>query len=542
MAADSPTTTDAPPPPPPPPPPDTTTQDKAAALDGHHNAHPSGPGDNQPAGGHTDSGPGSAQPDDTGRSDTDHDQLSNIPGQETDSSTTARTTTTQDRSAALDGDTALADDHGVEPSGHDEMRPAGNGEHKPSEHDVPTPEPEGTDSLDPTDAHAAHPTRNAIEDKAAALDGDPLPATEQLAEPTHTPESAQPSDIDPQGLETPPQMPEPTPEAQTTFDEHTTANDARRADTDTATDPSHDTEPATLPNRTQTIDPSNATESTAAKGTHAPDRGVESEQLGDVNPQDLPAATTDEPPTGASEIADGPGLPGPEPDSQPAESGLELQEPGREQRPAEASDMPVEDTTAESASGDLDPPAGGEGLPRSETGVDTEDLAEDPDDQPGHTDSGESSDAGTTPAEARPQQSDDAQTDTLPAQDTAEATPSSDHIDGDEAEAAAEGDESDDAPNGPLPDSARQHSGRFPERAGANDILYRASDDGTVTNYQVYDEDGLPVKRVDLQGRPHAGIPTPHVVEYNKHTNPSTGEIFVRPSRMVRPAENSEIP
>ncbi|WP_374616445.1 polymorphic toxin type 24 domain-containing protein [Frankia sp. AgKG'84/4] len=58
-----------------------------------------------------------------------------------------------------------------------------------------------------------------------------------------------------------------------------------------------------------------------------------------------------------------------------------------------------------------------------------------------------------------------------------------------------------------MPDSARRHSGRFPETAGPNEVLYRATADGNVTNYRVYKEDGLPAKRVGVTGRPHGGRP-----------------------------------
>ncbi|WP_407690012.1 polymorphic toxin type 24 domain-containing protein [Saccharomonospora iraqiensis] len=69
----------------------------------------------------------------------------------------------------------------------------------------------------------------------------------------------------------------------------------------------------------------------------------------------------------------------------------------------------------------------------------------------------------------------------------------------------------------------------------------RKNSNGRVTNYQVYGEDGQSLKRVDVTGKPHGGVPTPHVVEYERHMNPNTGEMFVRPSNKVRPATPEEL-
>jgi hypothetical protein len=52
----------------------------------------------------------------------------------------------------------------------------------------------------------------------------------------------------------------------------------------------------------------------------------------------------------------------------------------------------------------------------------------------------------------------------------------------------------------------------------------------------------MPVKRVDLTGRAHAGIPTPHVLESERHVNPRTGQVFVRSVDDVRAATPNEIP
>lgn len=89
--------------------------------------------------------------------------------------------------------------------------------------------------------------------------------------------------------------------------------------------------------------------------------------------------------------------------------------------------------------------------------------------------------------------------------------------------------------------NGRQVRGNFPNSASPNEVLYRAGSDGSVTYYQVYDDLGRPVMRVDLVGRAHGGIPTPHVQEYVLNTNPATGQTFVNKGP-VRAALPEEIP
>jgi uncharacterized protein YukE len=83
----------------------------------------------------------------------------------------------------------------------------------------------------------------------------------------------------------------------------------------------------------------------------------------------------------------------------------------------------------------------------------------------------------------------------------------------------------------------------FPLYGGpAGGVLYRQNPQtGQVNGYAVYDSQGNIVKRVDLTGRAHGGVPTPHVVEYDQNTNPQ-GQIFVKPQKTVRPATPQEIP
>lgn len=89
--------------------------------------------------------------------------------------------------------------------------------------------------------------------------------------------------------------------------------------------------------------------------------------------------------------------------------------------------------------------------------------------------------------------------------------------------------------------NGQQVRGRFPDRAAPNQTLYRVDPNtGNITYYQTYDAAGLPLKRVDLVGATHGGIPTPHVQEYTRNVNPQ-GQTFVNKGP-VRPARPDEIP
>ena len=61
-----------------------------------------------------------------------------------------------------------------------------------------------------------------------------------------------------------------------------------------------------------------------------------------------------------------------------------------------------------------------------------------------------------------------------------------------------------------------QVSDRFPlDGVSPNQVFYRMNA-SNITSYIVYDQNGRAIKRVDVTGKAHAGIPVPHVVEY-KH-------------------------
>ncbi len=99
----------------------------------------------------------------------------------------------------------------------------------------------------------------------------------------------------------------------------------------------------------------------------------------------------------------------------------------------------------------------------------------------------------------------------------------------------------------PLENSMKV-SGKFPETNGPiNGTLFRSDNEGNINSYAKYDDSGNIIKRVDLRGKPHGDIPTPHVVEYRMNTLPDGS---VRPSRVrrldngnsVRPARPEELP
>ena len=83
-------------------------------------------------------------------------------------------------------------------------------------------------------------------------------------------------------------------------------------------------------------------------------------------------------------------------------------------------------------------------------------------------------------------------------------------------------------------------SGRFPVEVTIPNAVFYRRDGKQITNYIVYDDNGRAIKRVDLTGKAHAGIPTPHVVEYRHHLSPD-GNIFIKAEKLARPATVNEI-
>jgi RHS repeat-associated protein len=73
---------------------------------------------------------------------------------------------------------------------------------------------------------------------------------------------------------------------------------------------------------------------------------------------------------------------------------------------------------------------------------------------------------------------------------------------------------------GAVLERGTQVSGRFPKTADPADIYYRLNN-GKITSYMVYGVDSLPTLRVDLTGKPHGGISTPHAVDYVRNYGPN---------------------
>jgi filamentous hemagglutinin len=87
---------------------------------------------------------------------------------------------------------------------------------------------------------------------------------------------------------------------------------------------------------------------------------------------------------------------------------------------------------------------------------------------------------------------------------------------------------------GPL-EKADKFSGHFMLEGGpANGTLYRADNRGNITSYAVYDDKGMILKRVDVTGDSHAGIPTPHAIDYGRNKLPD-GSIRVQSPSSKKP-------
>ncbi|MEV4722274.1 RHS repeat-associated core domain-containing protein [Micromonospora humida] len=88
--------------------------------------------------------------------------------------------------------------------------------------------------------------------------------------------------------------------------------------------------------------------------------------------------------------------------------------------------------------------------------------------------------------------------------------------------------------------------GRFPvggalDAGGpTNGILYRTQN-GVISNYAVYDGDGVILRRVDLVGAAHGGVPTPHVQEFSRNVTPD-GRVFPQQSKIATPAGPGDLP
>jgi Bacterial toxin 24 len=84
---------------------------------------------------------------------------------------------------------------------------------------------------------------------------------------------------------------------------------------------------------------------------------------------------------------------------------------------------------------------------------------------------------------------------------------------------------------------------RLPWQGPPDGLMYTANPQtGEITNYAEYDADGNIVKRVDVTGRAHAGVPTPHVLDFIHDVDPETGTVYPRAPKIPRVATPEEIP
>ncbi|MFB6722391.1 polymorphic toxin-type HINT domain-containing protein [Kribbella sp. NPDC056345] len=82
--------------------------------------------------------------------------------------------------------------------------------------------------------------------------------------------------------------------------------------------------------------------------------------------------------------------------------------------------------------------------------------------------------------------------------------------------------------------------GEFDSGGPRNGILYR-NQNGALSNYAVYDADGIILRRVDLVGASHRGVPTPHVQKFTRNVNPR-GQIFPKQDPIAHPAGSDDLP
>ncbi|HEY5983054.1 MAG TPA: RHS repeat-associated core domain-containing protein [Anaerolineales bacterium] len=71
------------------------------------------------------------------------------------------------------------------------------------------------------------------------------------------------------------------------------------------------------------------------------------------------------------------------------------------------------------------------------------------------------------------------------------------------------------------------HVGKFPATSSSS-YLYRTDRSGVITAFAAYDDAGDVIYRVDLIGKPHGGVPTPHIQYSVWDVNPTTGRRYMR--------------
>ncbi|WP_445558192.1 polymorphic toxin type 24 domain-containing protein [Ochrobactrum sp. BTU1] len=75
-----------------------------------------------------------------------------------------------------------------------------------------------------------------------------------------------------------------------------------------------------------------------------------------------------------------------------------------------------------------------------------------------------------------------------------------------------------------------------------NSTVYRADNQGNITSYATYDANGLIMKRVDVAGAAHYGVPTQHVLECGRNHLPDDSIRVQTPRTDPRFAIREEIP
>ncbi|NUE79331.1 adhesin [Pseudomonas protegens] len=97
---------------------------------------------------------------------------------------------------------------------------------------------------------------------------------------------------------------------------------------------------------------------------------------------------------------------------------------------------------------------------------------------------------------------------------------------------------------GPLEGGTQVSRNFILEGGPVNGVLYRADNQGNITSYATYDSVGMVLKRVDVTGKPHLSVPTPHVIEYGRNTLPDGTVRVQSPSTKLapRPIRPDEVP
>lgn len=83
--------------------------------------------------------------------------------------------------------------------------------------------------------------------------------------------------------------------------------------------------------------------------------------------------------------------------------------------------------------------------------------------------------------------------------------------------------------------------GAFGPGGPENGVLYRLGFHGEMTNYAVYDSQGIILYRVDLVGATHQGVPTPHLQTFT-HNVGADGKVYAVQGKTAIPTGEGDIP